>query len=150
MILSRTSQYAIQALIYITMQPEGKPVLARTVAERLGVPPAYLSKIMQALSKGNLLDSFRGPQGGFHLRKGAEKTDLMHIVTLIDGASLTKTCVLGLKQCSEETACPMHARWQPIKQQVVQLLHDQTLEKLAIAVASGGYRIADLPMSMIL
>lgn len=149
MILSRTSQYAIQTLIYIAMQPEGEAVLARKVAERLGVPSAYLSKIMQTLSRGHLLDSFRGPQGGFRLRQGAEKTDLMQIVTLIEGSGLMETCVLGLKKCSEETACPMHARWQPIKQDVLRLLHEQTLEKLAVAVASGRYRIADMPMSII-
>lgn len=148
MILSRTSQYAIQTLIYIAMQPEGESVLARKAAERLGVPSAYLSKIMQTLSKGNLLDSFRGPQGGFRLRKGAEKTDLMQIVTLIEGTGLIETCVLGLKRCSDETACPMHARWQPIKQEVIKLLHEQTLEKLAVAVASGRYRIADMPMGI--
>lgn len=149
MILSRTTQYAIQTLIYVAMRSNNEPVLARKVAESLDVPSAYLSKIMQVLSKGGLLDSFRGPQGGFRLKEGAESCDLMQIVTLMEGTAWLETCVLGLKRCSDETACPMHARWQPIKKQVIALLHDQTLEKLAAAVMSGRYRIADLPMSML-
>lgn len=148
MILSRTSQYAIQALIYIATQPRGEPILNRKVAEYLGVPTAYLAKIMQSLCKGNLLYSYRGRQGGFCLREGGEKTDLMQIVTLIEGAGFTENCVLGLKICSDETACPVHSKWKPIKEKIVSLLHEQTLERLALAVQSGKYRIRDLPMAM--
>jgi Rrf2 family protein len=148
MILSRTSQYAIQALIFIATQPKGQPVLNREIASHLNVPPAYLAKIMQSLCKGNLLYSFRGRLGGFCLREGAEKTDLMQILTLTEGPGFTQECVLGLKVCSDATACPMHAKWQPIKKKVVSLLQEQTLEKLAKAVQTGKYRLADLPSAM--
>ncbi len=147
MILSRTGQYAVQALIYVATQPPGEPILNRKIAERLNVPTAYLAKIMQTLCKGNLLYSFRGRQGGFCLREGGEKTDLMQILVLIEGVGFTENCVLGLKICSEETACPMHSKWKPIKDKISSLLREQTLEKLATAVKTGKYRIADLPMA---
>jgi Rrf2 family protein len=149
MILSRTSQYAIQALIFIATQPKGQPVLNREIAAHLNVPPAYLAKIMQSLCKGNLLYSFRGRLGGFCLREGAEKTDLMHILALTEGAGFAQDCVLGLKVCSDATACPMHSKWQPIKKKIVALLREQTLEKLAKAVLTGKYRLADLPQAML-
>ena len=149
MILSRTSQYAVQALIYIATQPKGEPVLNRDIAQRMNVPPAYLAKIMQSLCKGNLLYSFRGRLGGFCLREGMEKTDLMHILTLTEGVGFTQDCVLGLKVCSDATACPMHNKWKPIKEKVVAMLQEQTLEKLAKAVQSGKYRLSDLPGSAI-
>lgn len=149
MILSRTSQYAIQALIYIATQPRGEPVLNREIAAHLGVPSAYLAKIMQNLCKGNLLYSFRGRLGGFCLREDAEKTDLMQVLLLTEGKGFTDDCVLGLKVCSDETACPMHVRWKPIKEKIVGMLHDQTLETLAIAVQSGKYRITDLPHAVL-
>ena len=44
MILSRTSQYAVQALIFIATRPRGEPVLNREIASYLGVPPDYLAK----------------------------------------------------------------------------------------------------------
>lgn len=149
MILSRTSQYAIQALIYIATQPRGEPVLNRKIADYLDVPSAYLAKIMQSLCKGNLLYSFRGRLGGFCLREGAEKTDLMQILTLTEGTGFTEDCLLGLKVCSDETACPMHTKWKPIKLKVVALLSEQTLEKLAAAVISGKYRLTDLPNAVL-
>lgn len=149
MILSRTSQYAIQALIFIATQPRGVPVLIRTIADHLDVPPPYLAKIMQSLARGKLIDSFRGRLGGVCLRQGGEKTDLMQILTLIEGPGLTENCVLGLKVCGDETACPVHAQWKPIKTRIVKMLHQQTLGKLAAAVRSGRYRITELPMLLL-
>jgi Rrf2 family iron-sulfur cluster assembly transcriptional regulator len=149
MILSRTSQYAVQALIYIATRPSGEPVLNREIASYLGVPPAYLAKIMQHLCKGNLLYSYRGRLGGFCLREGAEKTGLMQILTMTEGQSFTQECVLGLKVCSDATACPMHAKWVPIKKKIVAILNDQTLEKLARAVQTGKYRLTDLPATLL-
>jgi len=142
MILSRTSQYATQALIYLATQPPGEPILNRAIAEHLGVPPPYLAKIMQNLCKGDMVSSFRGRLGGFCLREGAEKTTIMQILALIEGAGFIDDCVLGLKVCSDETACPMHSRWKP-------LLKEQTLEKLALSVQSGKYRITDLPHAIL-
>ena len=149
MILSRTSQYAIQALIYIATRPSGEPVLNREIASYLGVPPAYLAKIMQYLCKGNLLYSYRGRLGGFCLREDAEKTVLMQILIMTEGTRFTQDCVLGLKVCSDATACPMHAKWVPIKKKIVAILNEQTLEKLARAVQSGKYRLTDLPGSLL-
>jgi Rrf2 family protein len=145
MILSRTCQYAIQALIFIATRPRGEPVHNREIADYLDVPQPYLAKIMQNLCKGHLLDSFRGKLGGFCLREGAEKTNLMQILILIEGSAFTDYCVLGLKVCSDATACPMHSKWKPIKQKIIALLNEKTLEKLASAVMRGKYRLTDLP-----
>ena len=145
MILSRTTQYAIQALIYMATQPPGVAVLNRTIAEYLGSPPPYLAKILQELCKGSLLYSFRGKQGGFCLRERSDKISLMQIAMLTEGAGFTENCVLGLKVCSEKTACPMHAKWFPIKQEIVRLLQSQTLDMLAATVTSGKYQLTDFP-----
>jgi Rrf2 family protein len=147
MILSRTSQYAVQAMIYIATKPRGEPVLNRDIAAYLNVPPAYLAKIMQSLCKGNMLYSYRGRLGGFCLREDMEKTDLMQILTMTEGIGFTQDCLLGLKVCSDATACPMHTKWKPIKEKILHLLQEQTLEKLAKSVQSGRYRLSDLPQA---
>ena len=145
MILSRTTQYAIQALIFMATQPPGVAVLNRTIAECLKSPPTYLAKILQELCRGNLLYSFRGKQGGFCLRERSDKINLMQIVRITEGPAFTEDCVLGLKTCSDTTACPMHAKWWPIKQVIVKLLQNQTVDVLAATVMSGKYQLKDLP-----
>lgn len=149
MILSRTSQYAIQALIYMATLPKNQAVLNREIATHLNVPAAYLAKIMQTLCKSELLHSFRGRLGGFYLREGTEKANLMNILMLTEGKSFTQECVLGLKVCDDASACPMHNRWKDIKTDIVGMLKEQTLESLADAVITGKYRLTDLPEVML-
>jgi Rrf2 family protein len=148
MILSRTTQYAIQALIYMATQPRGVAVLNRNIAENLGAPPTYLAKVLQNLCRGNLLYSYRGKQGGFCLQEGGEKITLMQIVIITEGPGFTKDCVLGLKICNDKAPCPMHKQWYPIKQEIVKLLESQTLNILSAAVMSGKYQLADLPAAL--
>jgi len=148
MILSRTTQYAIQALIYMATQPRGVAVLYRNIAENLGAPPTYLAKVLQNLCRGNLLYSYRGKQGGFCLQEGGEKITLMQIVVITEGPGFTKDCVLGLKICNDKAPCPMHKQWYPIKQEIVKLLESQTLNILSAAVMSGKYQLADLPAAL--
>jgi Rrf2 family protein len=145
MVLSRTSQYAIQALIYIATQAPGEPVLNRDIADRLNVPAAYLAKILQSLCKHGLLDSFRGRLGGFCLREGMHKTSLMQVMLLTEGPDFTKNCILGLKECSDQTACPLHFKWTPVKNKIIAMMNEMHLEDLAKAVQTGKYRLADLP-----
>ena len=148
MILSRTTQYAIQALIYMATQPRGVKVLNRNIAESLGAPPTYLAKVLQNLCRGNLLYSYRGKQGGFCLQEDGEKITLMQIAVITEGHGFTKDCVLGLKVCNDAVPCPMHKQWHPIKQEIVKLLENQTLDTLSTAVMSGKYQLADLPTAL--
>jgi Rrf2 family protein len=145
MVLSRTSQYAVQALIYMATQPAGEPVLNRDIATRLNVPVAYLAKILQNLCKQGVLNSFRGRLGGFCLREGMQQTTLMHILLLTEGPEFTQSCILGLKECSDATACPLHYKWIPVKAKILALLNEMKLDELAKAVLTGKYRLADLP-----
>jgi len=145
MILSRTSQYAIQALIYMATQPSGVAILNRTIAEKLGASPTYLAKILQNLCRFDLLYSFRGKQGGFCLREEGEKINLLQIVLITEGSGIKEECVLGFKVCSDKKPCLMHKQWSPIRQEIVKLLQCQNLGFLAAEVLSGKYLLSDLP-----
>lgn len=129
--MSRTSQYAIQALVYLAGQPAGTCVSVRDIASQLNVPPAYLAKIMQSLHKGMFLSARRGPRGGVYLRADVDTTGLLDILAHTERSSLAQECLLGLKTCSDVTACPMHGAWQPVKQAIVDLLQECTLRRLA-------------------
>ena len=148
MIFSRTSQYAIQALIYLATQPRGQPVLNREIADSLGVPTAYLAKILHDLARGHILDSSRGRRGGFRLRSGAEASSLLDIVLLLEGMRIRRECLLGLKECGDETACPVHRKWKRVKHEMLDYLGGLTLGHLAEAVERGQYRLSDLPQAL--
>ncbi|MCL5980513.1 MAG: Rrf2 family transcriptional regulator [Gammaproteobacteria bacterium] len=141
MLLSRTTEYALQALIYLATQRPGEPVLSRDISDYLGVPAQYLAKILQDMAKRGVLDSFKGRGGGFVLRPGAEGMNILEIIEIVEGQRFGEGCVLGLKACADETACPVHKQWSPIKRQVMDLLAQQTIGSMAEAVRAGRYRI---------
>lgn len=149
MLISRTSQYAIQALICLGLREEGVMTNVRDFAQWLGVPAAYLSKILQILSQHGLLVSSRGRFGGFSLRVAAEKVNLLHVLAITERGRFSVECLLGLKICGDDTACPMHGRWKLIKANILDMLETQTLATLATAVGKGQYRLANLPDSLI-
>ncbi|ARU30358.1 hypothetical protein CAP31_00800 [Sulfuriferula sp. AH1] len=147
--MSRTSQYAIQALVYLAIQPCGMRVTVRDIAYQLNVPAAYLAKIMQTLNKDMFLSARRGRLGGVYLAAGAEAAGLLEILAHTERGLLVHECLLGLKTCSDEAACPMHGAWQPIKQTIIELLQECTLQRLAEDVRSGCYQLADLPQAAV-
>lgn len=146
MIFSRSSQYAIQALILLASEPAGNPVLCRTLASRLDLPLPYLGKLMQELSRQGIVASTRGRQGGYTLLKASDQVSLMEVVTLIGGERATKECFLGFKECLDQTACAMHCNWRPVKERLFTLLREQSLAKLVEAVKLGRCQLGTLDL----
>ena len=69
----------------------------------------------------------------------------MQIAILTEGPGFTDELRAGTQGLQRQNACPMHARWWPIKQEIVKLLQSQTLDMLAAMVVSGKYQLTDLP-----
>lgn len=144
MIFSRSLRYTLQALVSLAAEPAGTPVMGRALAERLHVPAAYLCKLLQRLAQAGVLESSRGPQGGFRLTAAGRRLSLMELVLLINGEQATRECVLGFKTCADETACALHRHWRPVKEQLFELLASQSVGELAEAVKTGRCRLEDL------
>jgi Rrf2 family protein len=144
MILSRTGRYAVQALVFLATRPEGSYVMCKEIAGQLGLPLPYLSKLMLQFVHANIIESARGCQGGFRLIRSAESLSLKEIIEVIGGERCMKQCLMGFKECSDETGCAMHCEWLPVKEVVYELLEQQSVGTLAEAVNKGHYKLSDL------
>lgn len=131
MLLSRASQYTVQALIYLARQPNDRLVMVKEIADQLDLPMFYLAKLMQLPTRAGWLTTARGRGGGVRLNPGAINITLLDILQLTDGHRITRECLLGLKDCEDETACVMHCQWQPIKQELTEGLCGYSLSTLA-------------------
>ncbi len=111
---SKACEYALKVMIYLCSVTEvGKLAGLKDIAGAIDSPEAYTAKILQQLVRAGLLESLRGPNGGF---KVADRDiTLMEVVTAIDGEHLVKSCVLGLKECSGEHPCPAHDKFIAIR-----------------------------------
>lgn len=65
LIFSRQCEYALQAVLYLALRPEGEMTSIKEMTDKLGIPYHFLAKILQDLSKKGLLSSLKGPTGGF-------------------------------------------------------------------------------------
>jgi len=143
MILSRTTQYAIQALIYMARSSRCGGVESYHCRE-FGAPPTYLPRCYRTCAGATcytLTAANKEASACGKMARNLLDADRHHYRR----PGFTEDCVLGLKICSDKVPCPMHTKWFPIKQEIVRLLKDQTLDILAAAVMSGKYQLTDLP-----
>lgn len=124
---SQTSEYAIRALIEIATREEGEHVLSAELGESLGIPPHYLSKILQQLVRTRVLKSVRGRSGGFRLARPASSIVLRDIVEPFEDMRKYEECILGQPVCTEAGACPLHEFWKDVRERYIEELETKSL-----------------------
>ncbi|MCL4305262.1 Rrf2 family transcriptional regulator [bacterium] len=130
MLLSRPTTYAIRAVLCLARHNSDQPLLAPSIAQAEQLPSSFLSKLLRSLSEAGILQSSRGPGGGFKLAKPLDQIRLRDISVLFDGVSLANECLLGYGKCEDTTPCPVHKLWGPRKQQVEDFLNTTTIADL--------------------
>ena len=141
--LSNTCKYAIRAVIYLALNEEdGKKIGIKRISKDLKIPNPFLGKILQILAKNKILNSTKGPNGGFSLGKPAKDISLMDIVDIIDGDKNFNACVIGLQSCSiEEQNCPIHDKYAPIREQAKQVFMKLNFQVMAENITNNNNKI---------
>ena len=129
-VFSKTCEYAIRAVFFIAHKTaSGGRVGIKEVAAGIDSPEPFLAKILQDLSRKGIVQSAKGPNGGFYLDADALKRPLTDIVEAVDGNALFTGCALGLKQCSEVKPCPLHGQFKIIRSEIHELLETTKIGK---------------------
>lgn len=128
--LSQSAGYAVLAMSCLE-DPGGQPVLVQDVAAWTGAPGPYLAKIFSALARGGLVVGKRGNQGGVILARPAREITLSELAEVLDGSGWRANCLLGLVECSDERACPVHAFWKTEREKIHDELSAVTLADVA-------------------
>ncbi|MFD0796395.1 RrF2 family transcriptional regulator [Maribacter chungangensis] len=136
--LSNSSKYALNAVLYLAVHSSNeKKLLAKEISKSTEIPQAYLSKLMQELTRHNLISSVRGPNGGFFLTDENRNVSLLEIVTLIDGDNRLTSCMLGLHKCDADNPCPIHHFVGDTKTSFVKNLKKNTVQDLVADIKEG-------------
>ena len=131
--LTRTSQYALQALIQIARHSTGEPRSCKQIAEQTGIPQRYLSTILGELVQSRILDSTRGKGGGFRLAKLAREICLYEIVVGFEPVlSSQRSCPFGNIICGDDNPCLAHHDWKKIIEAEQRFLQGTTLRDVAM------------------
>jgi Rrf2 family protein len=138
-IFSRQCEYALQAVLYLALQPEGGRVSIKQMTRKLRIPYHFLGKILQDLTRKGLLVSLKGPTGGFALAMPASEITLFHIIEAIDGADFMNSCVLGFSECSGTNPCSVHNSWKNLRDDVYQMLVGRNIAEMARMMKKPEY-----------
>ena len=136
---SKACEYGIRATVYIATQSlKGKRVSLIDTAKQIDSPEAFTAKILQELVRNNIINSVKGPNGGFDIETSKmQKIKLSHIVYALDGDSIYRGCGLGLKECSEKEPCPVHDKFKIIRNELRLMLENTTINELALGLKKG-------------
>jgi Rrf2 family transcriptional regulator, iron-sulfur cluster assembly transcription factor len=88
-LLSRKGVLAIAAVIDVALHAQGRPISAKTLAARHGLPPRHLESVLQALVRDGILKGIRGPRGGYELareRRRVTANDILRAAGTVDDA----------------------------------------------------------------
>ncbi len=137
---SKSCEYAIKAMIFVAQKAdENNRVGVKEISQGIDAPEHFIAKILQELSRKRLLQSVKGPHGGFYLNAEDLKISIADIVKAIDGDKLYVECVLGLKNCSEKKPCPVHHQYKEIKRDLISMLEDNTIGNINKKLDSGKF-----------
>ena len=129
--LSQTAEHALRAVLYLGHHAEDGLISAGRLAEALGTPPNYTSKILRRLAHRGILRSARGPRGGFGLRVRPAAVSLARLVDAIDEArDAPSICLIGDRPCDPAAPCPAHRAWTDVQARMNALMEETTLDQL--------------------
>ncbi len=122
---SKKCEYAIRAMIFIAQKSKrGNKTGIKEIAAGTGAPLHFIAKILQDLVRKGLVQSLKGPAGGFYLDKESMHSSLADVVKAIDGENLFVGCGLGLKICSEVKPCPIHNQFKIVRKNIYNMLEN--------------------------
>ena len=130
MLFNVATGYALQALAH--MSEDGSFVMAKDLAKDLKLPAPYLAKILQNLARAGVLESMRGPKGGFRLSRPSHHISVGEVLTAVEGPGSLDGCVMGFPACSNDNPCPMHEAWSAVKAQVDSSMTSTTLRDIQL------------------
>ncbi|MBW1777479.1 MAG: Rrf2 family transcriptional regulator [Deltaproteobacteria bacterium] len=126
--LSQTGIYALRAMGYLANQETGEPILTQVISEKTGIPKNFLSKILNRLVQGGLVQSVRGRGGGFVLARPANEIYLKDVVGLFMKMDDFKNCFLGVDTCNGK--CGLHEKWHTIVVEFEKMIGETAVDQI--------------------
>lgn len=128
--IRRNSDYALRSLVYMAHFPKRKVFYLNTVAQEREVPPVFLHKIFQKLSKAKLVISHRGIGGGFSLAKDPSRITAKEIIEILQGSLAFNRCLVTRDACSRVSICSVRKNLHSLQHKFIKSLGELTLSDL--------------------
>ena len=127
--LSTKGRYAVMAMIDIAQDTTGNPVSLAAIAERQDISQEYLEQLFAKLRRAGLVDSSRGPGGGYRLSRAAEHISMAEVIQAADeNLRVTRCGGDAVDGCVKGERCCAHDLWSSLGRQMMYFLSSVTLD----------------------
>ncbi len=139
--VTKLTDYASVVLTVLASAPDA--VLSATgLAERAGLEPPTVAKVLKPLAQAGLVQAFRGAAGGYRLARPAGEISLVEIVEAMEGPLSMTACSVHDGRCGIEHSCSARANWRRINDVVADALRRVTLAEMALPAPAADARKA--------
>jgi Rrf2 family protein len=116
----------------------------KEISQNLDISFHFLTKILQTLSQGGLILSFKGPRGGVKLARPSSEISILDVVHILDGDQIFEQCILGLPGCGELKPCPLHDSWKKNREKIKSDFDAADMFSLAEKIKEQELRLYDV------
>ena len=138
--LSSKGRYAVMAMADLAREGVDGPVTLAEIASRQEISQSYLEQLFARLRRAGVVQSVRGPGGGYRLARPADEIDIAAIILAVDEPVRAVRCT-GAKGClSSGERCLTHDLWEELGQQIHFFLASVTLQDVVTRKVVGAAR----------
>jgi len=127
--LTSKSRYAVTAMLDVALHAQQGPVPLAEISERQGISLSYLEQLFARLRRHGLVQSVRGPGGGYRLGKRPDEIAVGMVITAVD-ESMDATKCQGKADCHSGNRCLTHSLWRDLSSRISHFLNGITLAEL--------------------
>lgn len=138
--LTSKGRYAVTAMLDVALHSGTGPVSLADISERQGISLSYLEQLFARLRKRELVNSVRGPGGGYRLGREDSAISVAQVIAAVD-ESVDATKCQGKGDCQSGSQCLTHSLWCGLSERIESFLNGITLAELT--QQSDVQRVAD-------
>ncbi|MEH8021615.1 MULTISPECIES: Fe-S cluster assembly transcriptional regulator IscR [Rheinheimera] len=127
--LTSKGRYAVTAMLDVALHTASGPVSLADISERQGISLSYLEQLFARLRKQGLVNSVRGPGGGYQLSREAIAISVSDVIAAVD-ESVDATRCQGKSDCQSGARCLTHTLWSDLSHRIQDFLTSITLGEL--------------------
>jgi Rrf2 family iron-sulfur cluster assembly transcriptional regulator len=127
--LTTKGRYAVTAMLDLAINRENGPITLSDISKRQGISLSYLEQLFSKLRRNGLVDSARGPGGGYRLSRDADEITIVEVIEAVDENISADHCK-GMKNCRDGQGCLSHELWTELSCQIREFLSNITLAQV--------------------
>ena len=145
--LTTKGRFAVTAMIDLALRQNNGPVTLAAISQRQHISLSYLEQLFGKLRRHNLVESTRGPGGGYSLARKASEISVADIVSSVD-EQLDATSCGGKGNCQgdDQGPCMTHDLWTTLSQRMLEFLQSVSLQKLVDEQIAKGVHVEEKTM----